>query len=137
MKRTFKHSIQRFGIGAASFGLAVSVLFPSAAFANSSLESSTLVTDVQSQSVTPHNYAGILKGSAPVSVIVELTNKPVSVYVNEAKLILYDPQSPHNAVKLSQSIKALFPQHRKSMPISVLNTVRFLTGIPLRCQPIK
>ncbi|OME53483.1 S8 family serine peptidase [Paenibacillus odorifer] len=85
MKRTFKHSIQRFGIGAASFGLAVSVLFPSAAFANSSLESSTLVTDVQSQSVTPHNYAGVLKGSAPVSVIVELTNKPVSVYVNETK----------------------------------------------------
>lgn len=86
MKRTFKHSIQRFGIGAASFGLAVSVLFPSAAFANSSLESSTnLANNVQSQSVTPHNYAGVLKGSAPVSVIVELTNKPVSVYENEAK----------------------------------------------------
>ncbi|WP_313637955.1 S8 family serine peptidase, partial [Paenibacillus sp.] len=86
MKRTFKHSIQRFGIGAASFGLAVSVLFPSAAFANSSLESSTnLVNNVQSQSVSPHNYAGVLKGSAPVSVIVELTNKPVSVYENEAK----------------------------------------------------
>lgn len=86
MKRTFKHSIQKFGFGAASFGLAVSVLFPSAAFANSSLESSTnLVNNVQSQSVTPHNYAGVLKGSAPVSVIVELTNKPVSVYENEAK----------------------------------------------------
>ncbi|MBY3621717.1 S8 family serine peptidase [Acinetobacter sp. CUI P1] len=86
MKRTFKHSIQRFGIGAASFGLAVSVLFPSAAFANSSIESSTnLANNVQSQSVTPHNYAGVLKGSAPVSVIVELTNKPVSVYENEAK----------------------------------------------------
>ncbi|MEK3658519.1 S8 family serine peptidase [Paenibacillus sp. FSL F4-0236] len=86
MKRTFKHSIQKFGIGAASFGLAVSVLFPSAAFANSSLETSTnLANNVQSQSVTPHNYAGVLKGSAPVSVIVELTNKPVSVYENEAK----------------------------------------------------
>jgi len=86
LKRTFKHSIQRFGIGAASFGLAVSVLFPSAAFANSSIESSTnLANNVQSQSVTPHNYAGVLKGSAPVSVIVELTNKPVSVYENEAK----------------------------------------------------
>ncbi|HEY4429869.1 MAG TPA: S8 family serine peptidase, partial [Paenibacillus sp.] len=86
MKRTFKHSIQKFGIGAASFGLAISVLFPSAAFANSSLESSpNLINNVQSQSVTPHNYAGVLKGSAPVSVIVELTNKPVSVYENEAK----------------------------------------------------
>jgi minor extracellular serine protease Vpr len=85
LKRTFKHSMQRFALGAASFGLAVSVLFPSAVFANSSLEASStrLVNNVQSERVTPHNYAGVLKGSAPASVIVELANKPANVYENE------------------------------------------------------
>ncbi|WP_339319358.1 S8 family serine peptidase [Paenibacillus sp. FSL R10-2734] len=85
MNRTLKHSFQRFGIGAASLGLAFSVLFPSAVFANSSIESSINAANEHSQHVIPHNYVGALKGSAPVSVIVELANKPVHVYESEAK----------------------------------------------------
>lgn len=86
MKRSTKHFIQRFGIGAASFGLAFSVLFPSAAFADPSLESSaSLAPKAQSQSLTPHNYAGVFTGSAPVSVIVELASKPLNVYESEAE----------------------------------------------------
>lgn len=89
MKRTFKQSIQRLGISSASLGLAVSVLFPSAAFADLSPQSSSELTSQglleQAQQVTPQNYAGITTGSAPVTVIVELSNTPVHVYEREAK----------------------------------------------------
>lgn len=77
MNRTFAHSFQRIGVGAASLGLAISVLFPSAAFANSSV--------VDSPNIIPHNYVGATNGSAPISVIVELANKPINVYESEAK----------------------------------------------------
>lgn len=89
MKRSFKHSYQRLGISTASLGLAVSVLFPSAVFANlspvSSSELSSQVTQEQVQQVIPQNYAGVSTNSAPVTVIVELTNKPVNVYEREVK----------------------------------------------------
>ncbi len=94
MKRSLKHSIQRFAIGAASFGLAISVIFPSAAFANSSLESSDkLLSQEQSLNVSPKNYAGISTDSAPVTVIVELSNIPVNVYESEA------PASTQRSIK--------------------------------------
>ncbi|MEK3697727.1 S8 family serine peptidase [Paenibacillus sp. FSL R10-2199] len=82
--------MQRLGIGTASFGLAVSVLFPSAAFANSPLQSSSeltsQVTEALTQQVVPQNYAGVSTDSSPVTVIVELTNTPVNVYEREVKI---------------------------------------------------
>ena len=99
----FKRSIRKFGIGTASFSLAVSILFPSAAFASSgsflpaapdlnnptSLLNSRLgsIPDSLKSSIQnftpsaskPQNYAGSVTTTAPVTFIVQLQSDPVKV----------------------------------------------------------
>jgi minor extracellular serine protease Vpr len=103
-----RRSIRKFGLGAASFSLAVSILFPSASFASSnsflpaapdlknqvSLLNSRLgnTPDSLSSSIQnytaaitskPQNYAGSITTSAPVTFIVQLQSDPVKVAENQ------------------------------------------------------
>ncbi|WP_169834432.1 S8 family serine peptidase [Paenibacillus donghaensis] len=102
----FKDSIRKFGLGAASFGLAVSIVFPSvptvanaASFlppppdsagftpqlvpkdfpADISDKSFTGLPPSSSHSILPQNYAGTSQSSEPVTVIVELSHIPAKV----------------------------------------------------------
>lgn len=122
----FKRSIRKFGIGAASLSLTVSVLFPSATYASSFLPSPPKTQehasrlnpklDFSSESVgqsiqnyspstsTPHNYAGTSASSAPVTVIVQLENEPVKVAENEGQsLKSFSPSLQRNILRTEHS----------------------------------
>lgn len=103
-----RRSIRKFGLGTASFSLAVSILFPSASFASSdsflpaapdlknhvSLLNSrlgntpdSLKSSIQNYTSAinskPQNYAGNITTSAPVTFIVQLQSDPVKVAENQ------------------------------------------------------
>ncbi|UQZ32963.1 hypothetical protein C2I18_04935 [Paenibacillus sp. PK3_47] len=104
----YKRSIRKIGISAASFSLAVSLIFPSATSANAgnflppspnlknhtSLLNSRLDTTTDSlkqfnlhatsTAIKPQNYAGTSNSSAPLTVIVQLQNDPVKVVESQA-----------------------------------------------------
>lgn len=103
-----KRSIRNFGISAASFSLALSLLFPSASYASpdsflppspdlrnqTSLLQSRLeaqadslkaaVPGRSSAALSPRNYAGSSSSPEPVTVIVQLQSEPVKVAESQA-----------------------------------------------------
>ncbi|MHA6530381.1 S8 family serine peptidase [Paenibacillus sp. BAC0078] len=124
----FTRSIRKFGIGAASVSLAVSVLFPSASYASagsflpappnlqdqapqlnpkldfSSDSLSQFIQSYKASAIKPQNYAGTSTSSAPVTFIVQLQKDPIKVAESQSPSLKGSaPSLQHNVLRTEHS----------------------------------